>query len=335
MVRRSSVSGPLLPRTRVRRRRADGTPVIAYLPRPGTVPIGAALVLGGDLRPDHVPGDGPHAHDFHVLVHVERGAGTLRVDAREWALGEGDVCLVAPGEVVRGASALPGDARVWLAFFTAEALGPQASTPLAWRQHPLLAAFGRLDEGAPRVLSVPERERASWATLLGVLSDEAGVHSPGPVRPGAHEAATAALTLLLVSLARITPVAPPATPGRGARPDLDEIAGGWARDPLVAAVLDVVEAGFREPISTRDVADSLGYTTGHLTTVVRERSGRTVLEWLTERRMIEARRLLVETDLPVAVVAERTGYRDATYLVRRFREQHGVTPLQWRRQARA
>ncbi|MBO9554964.1 AraC family transcriptional regulator [Cellulomonas sp.] len=334
MVRRSSASGPLLPRTRVRRRRADGTPVIAYLPAPGTVPIGAELVVGGDLRPDHVPGDGPHAHDFHVLVHVERGAGTLRVDTREWALGEGDVCLVAPGEVVRGASALPADARVWLAFFTAEALGPQAVAPLAWRQHPLLTAFGRLGEGAPRVWRVPERERGSWATLLGLLAAETGAHSPEPVRPGGPEAAAAALTLLLVSLSRMaSDVAAP--PPAGVVTDADAPAGGWARDPIVAAVLDVVESRFREPVSTRDVAGALGYTTGHLTTVVRERSGRTVLEWLTERRMIEARRLLVETDLPVAVVAERTGYRDSTYLVRRFREQHGVTPLQWRRQARA
>ncbi|GIG20306.1 hypothetical protein Cch01nite_10300 [Cellulomonas chitinilytica] len=316
----------------MRRLRADGTPVVAYLPSPGTVPIGAELVVDADLRPDHVPGDGPHAHDFHVLVHVERGAGTLRVDSGDWQLATGDVCLVAPGEVVRGASVQPGDARVWLAFFTAEALGRHAVAPLVWRQHPLLAAFSGLDAGSPRVLSVPEEERASWATLLGILAAEAGVHSPGRVRPGAQEAATAALTLLLVSLAR---VAAPAVPGVAPTPEVDPSSGGWARDPLVAAVLDAVEAGFREPISTRDVARSLGYTTGHLTTVVRERSGRTVLEWLTERRMIEARRLLSETDLPVAVVADRTGYRDSTYLVRRFREQHGVTPIQWRRQTRA
>ena len=33
---------------------------------------------------------------------------------------------------------------------------------------------------------------------------------------------------------------------------------------------------------------------GHLTTVVRRKTGRTVLEWIAERRMAEARRLLVE-----------------------------------------
>jgi AraC-like DNA-binding protein len=333
MVRRSSVMSALLPRARVRRRRADGTPVVGYVPRPGRAPVGAELVSGGDLGPDHVPVQGSHAHDFYVLVHVESGTGTLRVDSAEWRLDAGDVCVVAPGEVVHAASAAPGDARLWVAFFTSDALGTASVAPLAWRQHPLLAAFGGLDEGGSRVLRVPEPDRAAWSTLLTLLATETGLTVDEPAQPGAREAATAALTLLLVSLARLRgrPVDGPAPDG--AEPAAG--ASGWARDPLVTAVLDAVEAGFQEPISTRDVARSVGYTTGHLTTVVRERTGRTVLEWLTERRMIEARRLLSETDLPVAVVADRTGYRDATYLVRRFREQHGVTPLQWRRQNRS
>jgi len=329
MVRRSSVMSALLPRARVRRRRADGTPVVGYVPRPGRAPVGAELVVGGDLGPDHMPVHGSHAHDFYVLVHVESGSGTLRVDSSRWELEAGDVCVVAPGEVVHGATASHGDARLWVAFFTADALGETAAAPLAWRHHPLLAVFGGLDEGAPRVLPVPEPERAAWATVLALLAAETGTTVDEPVQPGGREASTAALTLLLVSLARLRHRLVDGTADRAATP------AGWAQDPLVSAVLDAVEAGYQEPISTRDVARSVGYTTGHLTTVVRERTGRTVLEWLTERRMIEARRLLAETDLPVAVVADRTGYRDSTYLVRRFRAQHGVTPLQWRRQNRS
>ena len=100
-------------------------------------------------------------------------------------------------------------------------------------------------------------------------------------------------------------------------------------------VFDEIEATFREPVSAGDVARALGYTPGHLTTVVRERTGRPLLEWITERRMTEVRRMLRETDLPLGVVAARTGLRDATYLVRRFRDRHGITPQRWRRSQRA
>lgn len=50
--------------------------------------------------------------------------------------------------------------------------------------------------------------------------------------------------------------------------------------------------------------------------------------------MTEVRRLLRETDLPLGVVASRTGLRDATYLVRRFRIRYGNTPERWRRSQR-
>jgi AraC-like DNA-binding protein len=46
--------------------------------------------------------------------------------------------------------------------------------------------------------------------------------------------------------------------------------------------------------------------------------------------MTEVRRLLRETDLPLGVVAARTGLRDASYLVRRFRDRYGTTPQRWR-----
>jgi AraC-like DNA-binding protein len=50
--------------------------------------------------------------------------------------------------------------------------------------------------------------------------------------------------------------------------------------------------------------------------------------------MREARRLLADTDLTVAEIARRVGYREAGYFVRRFRTAHGVPPVAWRRAGR-
>ena len=78
----------------------------------------------------------------------------------------------------------------------------------------------------------------------------------------------------------------------------------------------------------------MSLTPGHLTTVVRRKTGRTVLEWIAERRLAEARRLLVQTDLAVEEVGRRVGYGDAGYFGRAFRRAHGATPLGWRRAGR-
>ena len=110
-------------------------------------------------------------------------------------------------------------------------------------------------------------------------------------RDGYADAARAHLTLLLVRLGRL---------------HLD-VPAELVVEPLLAAVFELIEARYHEPISLRDVADSVGLTTGHLTTVIGRRTGRTVQQWITERRMREARRLLADTDLAVGEIAHRVG----------------------------
>jgi AraC family transcriptional activator of pobA len=104
-------------------------------------------------------------------------------------------------------------------------------------------------------------------------------------------------------------------------------------EPLLAAVFDVVERRYREPISLTDVAAELALSAGHLTTVVRRKTGRTVQQWITERRMQQARVLLAETGLTVAAVSRRVGYPDVSYFIKRFRAGHDMTPAQWRNAA--
>jgi AraC-like DNA-binding protein len=296
--------------TRLRTVRADGTPVYRYDPRPGTPPI-TVLRFDADIHGDAPPGH-RHAHDFLVLVYVEEGGGAVRLGDARRDLRDGDLVAVGPGQVLASDSPIT-HARAWSVYFMPDAVPALAEvSPLAWDRHPLTAPFAGRDGGGA---VAPPSDRERWSAWFAELADE----TAAPDRIGAAAAATSLLTRMLVELARLA-----AAPG----------ARGGVADPLVARVFDVVEARFREPVTPRDVAHDLGYTTGHLSTVVRERTGRTLQEWLTERRMTEARRLLAETDLPLAAVAHRTGHRDAGYLARRFRERFGVTPIRWRRETR-
>lgn len=307
---RSSVGGSSGSSSRLRTVRPDGTPVYRYEQRPGVPPVS---VIRFDTEAAHagLPPDHRHAHDFLVLVYVEEGSGSFAVDGGERPLRAGAVHAVPPGQVI-GVPAVSelAHCRAWSVAFTPDAVPALAAvSPLTWAYHPLLAMFA---PGAGHGV-VAESDRASWSAWMRELSEELA----DPARLGAREVVAGLLTRVLVAAARLAPAVPGAT------------------DPLVERVFDEIEATFREPVSARDVARALGYTPGHLTTVVRERTGRPLLEWITERRMTEVRRMLRETDLPLGVVAARTGLRDATYLVRRFRDRYGITPQRWRRSQRA
>lgn len=302
-------------RTRLRTVRSDGTPVYRYQEDSGGPSID--LVSFDHSAIDGLPEDHRHVHDFLVLVYVEKGAGSVRIDDVECPLADGQVYAIAPGRVL-GSGALDAlrGARCCAAYFLPEAVlgAGQVPSPLSWSDHPLLSEFAPDRDRAHDGLIIPAADRDKWSAMFADLRDE--LADPG--RTGFREGATAALVRILVALARLAEAAGRSNPS----------------DPLVSRFFGIVERDFAAPISTRDVAAELGYTAGHLTTLVRERTGRTALDWITERRLTEARRLLAETDLALDAVARRSGLGDAGYLGRRFRTRYGITPLAWQRAQR-
>ncbi len=299
----------------MRGRRGDGPPVYTYEAVPGVPPVGV-IRLGREVPSDGPPGHA-HSHDFLVLTYFERGGGSMWLGDREWQVEAGDVYVIAPGEVV-GAGVVSGLAAAegWGVFFPPEVLGSQAPGAfLSWRAHPLLFPFVRGAAGGAQRLKVPPEERRSWSERFSALDAELRGR-----RDGYREAVLSHLTLLLVELSRLA---------------ADVVGDLRLKDePLLAGVFGFIEERYREPISLKDVARAVGLTPGHLTTLVRRKTGRTVLEWIIERRMAEARRLLVETDLSVEEVGRGVGYGDAGYFARAFRRAHGATPLGWRHAGR-
>lgn len=63
----------------------------------------------------------------------------------------------------------------------------------------------------------------------------------------------------------------------------------------------------------------------------RAETGTTPLQWLLGRRVLEARRLLEESDLPIEEIAGRAGFGDAASLRAHFRRATSTTPTAYRR----
>lgn len=239
---------------------------------------------------------GRHIHDFPALWYAPTA---------------GLVYVVAAGEVVDPKQVAHRDEGVGV-FFDPAALGPGGLPPWpAWRAHPLLFPFLHGQPGGLLRLRLPTERRSVWDMAIGSIEVELADR-----REGYRQAALAHLTLLLIDLARLA----------------GDVVGDLRRsgEPLLAEVFAVIDRHHTEPLSLRDVARAVGMTPGHLTTVVRRRTGRTVQEWITERRMAEARSLLADTELPVGEVARRVGMPDPGYFSRSFRRIHGTSPRAWR-----
>lgn len=300
--------------TRPLARRRQGPSIYTAISTPGEMALGIRR-LGHEAL-----ADGPasaHTHEFLVLAYFEAGDGALRIADQSWTVAGGDLYLVAPGEVVAtDAPSLLARASGWAAFFPPELLAPHAAgATLAWRTHPLLVPFVRDSGAGVRHLRVPPADRPAWSARLGALAQELAEQ-----RAGYREAALAHLTLVLVAIGRLA---------AGQTVDLR-----LKDEPLVSAVFAVIEERYTGPLSLRDVARAVSLSPGHLTTIIRQKTGRTVLEWIAERRLAEARRLLVETDHSIEEIGRAVGYAEAGYFARSFRRAHRTTPVGWRRAGR-
>jgi YesN/AraC family two-component response regulator len=113
------------------------------------------------------------------------------------------------------------------------------------------------------------------------------------------------------------------------------VASLLAEGPRVAHVAErareIIEGLAEQSVSAGEIAEMLGISPRQLNAAFLARFGRTPLQYLREVRMRVARQLLVTTKLPIAEIAARSGFREASYFDRFFKREHGMTPAEFRR----
>ncbi len=85
-----------------------------------------------------------------------------------------------------------------------------------------------------------------------------------------------------------------------------------------------------EKLTINSISRACGINRAKLTRGFRELFGSSVAEALAERRLAEARRLLVSTDKPVSSIGYETGYTNNASFARAFSRHFGVSPSECR-----
>ncbi len=190
--------------------------------------------------------------------------------------------------------------------------------------------FWLLDACARAGIPVPEQ-----VAVVGVENDEALCAMARPTlssvaldteRIGFEAAALLDRLLRGRKVPRVTALPPL---GVIARQSSDYVAVG--DDRLVAALRHIREHAAGR-IGVDDVARAAALSRSSLERGFRAVLGRTPHDELVRVRLELARRLLVETDLKLAAVAQKSGFRHAQRLCERFKSMYGKTPGEYRDQ---
>jgi AraC-like DNA-binding protein len=87
---------------------------------------------------------------------------------------------------------------------------------------------------------------------------------------------------------------------------------------------------FDQPYQAERMAEVLHFDGDYAARCLKKHTGMSPIQYHAYVRMEEARKLLIQTDLPVQEVAKRVGYDDYNYFIRMFRKTVGVPPREYR-----
>ncbi|MFK8056867.1 MAG: helix-turn-helix domain-containing protein [Saprospiraceae bacterium] len=92
-----------------------------------------------------------------------------------------------------------------------------------------------------------------------------------------------------------------------------------------------LEIGFKSEKTVLDYANELHVSSKTLTTYCKTETGKPTSQLIIDRRILEAKRLLLHTESLVNQVGYTLGFGDPSYFVKLFKKQVGMTPMQFRK----
>jgi AraC-like DNA-binding protein len=100
-------------------------------------------------------------------------------------------------------------------------------------------------------------------------------------------------------------------------------------DPL-GAIRKIIHRDFITGVALDDMAAQLKVTKQHLCHLYHQKTGRTIIADVNDLRLDHALTLLMQTNMDVAQIAAKSGFRDVSYFYRAFKKRFGQKPGDFR-----
>ncbi len=242
-----------------------------------------------------------HKHDqLAQVTYWFRGCGTYFIEDKVLDFSAPAVSFV-PSGIVHGFSVEPLESD---AFVISIADGLMLSI----RERTVLPP------DAPIMVAGSSDDR-QWQRLAQLMEMIANEYGTGAFATQSMMASLA--SAILTQIARLASLAP---------------SSAHSRDSMLATQLrQMIDAHFRENWSIGRYTDALATTPHLLAKASNTAFGMQVKELINERRLLEAKRLLLFTVRSLEDIAYEIGLRDAAYFSRFFRLRTGMAPRDWRR----
>ncbi|WP_155055924.1 helix-turn-helix domain-containing protein [Streptomyces blattellae] len=252
------------------------------------------------------PLDRVHRIDFHVVMLFTAGPVHHMIDFAEYEATAGDILWIRPGQVHR----FPR---------TSEYRGTVLTMQPGFLPRATVAATGLYRYDLPPLLHPDEAQRTGLQAALDHLRREYEDTATLPL--SLHTSVLRhSLTAFLLRLAHLATSSAEAERQQA--------------DTTFTLFRDAVEKGFATNHSVSAYADALGYSRRTLVRAVRAATGETPKGFIGKRVILEAKRLLAHTDMPIGRIGAAIGFPDAANFSKFFHQHTDLTPAAFRAELR-
>lgn len=270
-------------------------------------------VKGGKIRQERYPHDTkfPHKHNYFELCIFTGGTGEHEIDFQNHPIQSPSIHILHPGQVhlIRRGKQYEG----YLFVFSKEFSNLRFNGLEIIPGYPLVTHF----KNGP-ILNMTREEYSDFAILISSVEKEFEQSSPE-----SEEIIISFLNIFFLRLRnRFMTLLKHENP---------------VNDPsrkLVYSFNQLVDRHFNEIHQVKEYAELLGESPFVLNRAVKGLTGKTPSELIVERLILEAKRLLLYSDLNNKEVAYKLNYDDPSYFARIFRKKTGSTPTDFRNRMR-
>ncbi|MFT6556549.1 helix-turn-helix domain-containing protein [Sneathiella sp.] len=244
----------------------------------------------------------PHRHHIlHQFFYISKGGGTFLIDGKRRKI-DSDSFLSVPPFSVHGFE------------FIKHTEGYVVTVPSVVLAE-VLRRSPDIQAGLSEALSLPETKRLK--VYFEHISDE-----HGDTLLGRSQRLANLVGLLCIETGRLQASLQISSPQKVTK-----------QQKIVQSFLRQLEQNFRTIHSVATYADLLFLTTQHLTRSCKSITGKTASALITDRLMLEAKRSLVYTKLPVSELAYTLGFEDPGHFTKFFQRHTGLSPSKFRKKS--
>lgn len=247
----------------------------------------------------------PHRHTFYHLVLFTAGGGNHTIDFEQFEVTKGQLYFMIPGQV--HSWQFEGHVDGYVINFS------EAFCHAFPGQSQYLEQFSFLEGIAAQSVIALDTEATRKAMLLmkEMLSERRTKDQ------WQHDRLRLLLQDLLILTARNSPSA--------------HAPAGTGSDMTLRHFRKLVEQHYTQLHLPKEYAALMYITPNHLNALCNELLGKSAGEMIRDRRLLEAKRLLVNASLNINEIAWQLSFADNSYFTKFFKKQTGITPEAFRR----